>query len=339
MEGARAGAVQEAPEGTEQKVGMQQNHTALLSSLDAEGRSRLRSCGGPLAAGWQLASPAFPSERLEDGEYRLTARALLDQDIAQAGRTCRCKRSTGDRVGQTCDAALCRQAHHAYRCAVGGGLKQRSIAVEDVYAGIHRECGFQVDRQVAVPAWDRFRWRCRGANCSEHGVLFAPPVGPCGACGSALDTTREEAVLRLEVRSAEVPRLFLDVTVRHGVPGCPGRLVRTAGRDGATNHEAEQDKRERYPEGRSPWRALPLALESYGRHGKAALLHLRGLAREQVARLVDGGGAAASLLLLRWGCRLSVALHRANARGLRRVLGADAAAWQLGRLLSADLAG
>ena len=164
------------------------NHTALLSSLDAEGRSRLRSCGGPLAAGWQLASPAFLSERLEDGEYRLTARALLGQDLAQVGRTCRRKRSTGDRVGQTCDAALCRQAHHAYRCAVGGGLKQRSIAVEDVYAGIHRECGFQVDRQVAVPAWDRFRWRCRGANCSEHGVLFAPPVGPCGACGSALDT-------------------------------------------------------------------------------------------------------------------------------------------------------
>ena len=35
----------------------QNHHAALLNTLNAENRARLRSCGGPLAAGWQLASP------------------------------------------------------------------------------------------------------------------------------------------------------------------------------------------------------------------------------------------------------------------------------------------
>ena len=81
---------------------------------------------------------------------------------------------------------------------------------------------------------------------------------------------REEAVLDLEVRSAEVPCLYLDVTVRHAVPGDAERLARASRQPGATNAVAEQDKRDRYPNGRAPWKAEPLALESYGRHGAAA---------------------------------------------------------------------
>ena len=307
------------------------NQTALLASLDAEDRARLNSCAGPLAAGWQLASPGQPQERLDDRDYALTARALLGQSLASDGLTCRCKLVTGDRAGEACGAAMCRRLHHAYRCAAGGGLKRRSAAVEDAWEGIYRDCGYHVDRQVAVPTWDRFRWRC---PCGARGLAFDPP-GPCASCGSQLAAVREEAVLDLEVRSAEVPGLFLDVTVRHPVPGDADRLARAATRAGATNREAEQDKCSRYPSGRAPWKALPLALESFGRHGPAALAQLRKLARGQAARLEEGRKAAAGALLLRWGCRLGVALHRANAANLRRALGANAGHAQLREALAA----
>ena len=154
-------------------------------------------------------------------------------------------------------------------------------------------------------------------------MAFAPPGGPCSFCGSALATEREEAVLDLEARSAEVPRLYLDVTVRHAVPGSGPRLARAAALDGAVNREAEADKRSRYPDGRAPWRVVPFALETHGRLGRTALLHLRKLARAQAQRLDEGADEATSSLLLRWGCRLSVALHRANAENLRTALGTE----------------
>ena len=62
---------------------------------------------------------------------------------------------------------------------------------------------------------------------------------------------------------------------------------------------------------------VPLAAETCGRLGPAAFRHLRSLARTQAARLPEDGGEAASALVLSWGCRLSVALQRANAELLR----------------------
>ena len=82
-----------------------------------------------------------------------------------------------------------------------------------------------------------------------------------------------------------------------------------------------------------------MALETYSRHGHAALQHLRKLVRAQAARLPEAGDGAAGALLLRWGCRLSVALHRANAQNLRRGLGADATAASLRLALAESLAG
>ena len=96
------------------------------------------------------------------------------------------------------------------------------------------------------------------------------------------------------------------------MPGDETRLTAAANRDGAVAQQAEADKRARYPEGRWPWHAVPLAQEAGGRHGRSALQHLRKLARAQAARLDEGSEAAASALVLRWGCWLSVALHRAN---------------------------
>ena len=127
------------------------------------------------------------------------------------------------------------------------------------------------------------------------------------------------------MRSAEAPCTYFDVTVRHAIPGDTHRLNTAAARDGAVNREAEADKRHRYPDGQTPWRVVPLALETYGRHGPSALEHLRKLARTAAAQLGEEGDAeaAASALVARWGARLSAALHRANAARLRSCLGAN----------------
>ena len=113
----------------------------------------------------------------------------------------------------------------------------------------------------------------------------APPAGPCTACGALLTVQREEAVLDLEVQGLDAPRLFLDVTVRHGVPGDEERLAAAAAFDGAVNKEAERDKQSRYPSGQSPWPALPLAQETFGRLGRTALSPLRNLARRRALAL------------------------------------------------------
>ncbi len=197
------------------------------------------------------------------------------------------------------------------------------MAVERAYERIRQECGCQTDREVHVPAWDRWRWRCTAPTCTERGLTYAPPAGPCGLCGGALDPKGEEAVLDLEVRSAWVPKLFLDVTVRHSVPGEGERLARAARTDGAVNLEAEREKESRYPAARAPHKVAPLAVETFGRHGKQALKYLRKLARKKAETLDEGGDQAVSALVLRWGCQLSVALQRANAANLRRSLGAQ----------------
>ena len=141
------------------------------------------------------------------------------------------------------------------------------------------------------------------------------------------------------MRGPDAPRVFVDVTVRHGVPSAGERLARAAARNGAVNNEAEAAKRSRYPDGRAPTRVVPFALETYGRLGRTALLHLRQLARAQAQRLEESADEAASTLTLRWGCRLSVALHRANAEALRAAFGKQAATENSKNNLATDLAG
>ncbi len=303
------------------------NYANCLTQLSLEDRAQLRSCAGPLAAGWQWASPASLSERLDDATYRCTARSLLSQAVAPAaGATCQHKARTGDNAGQRCGAALCSHARHAHRCAVGGSFTERTEALERVWTRIHRECGHSVETQVHVPQWDRWRWHCSARPaCQQRGVAWAPPTAPCGACGAALSAVREEAVLDLETRSAEAPRTLYDVTVRYAVPGDASRLRAAAARDGAVAAEAEDDKKRRYPDGQTPWRAVPLATETGGRHGLTALKHLRKLARKQAEKLEEGGDEAVSALVQKWGAWLSVALQRANAKVLLAALGTEAA--------------
>ena len=138
-------------------------------------------------------------------------------------------------------------------------------------AQLHEECGHAVERQVYVPQWDRWKWRC--APCGRSGQAWDRPAALCPTCGEPSTVEREEAVLDLDIRSAAVPRLLCDVTVRHSVPGLGQRLAAAAAHDGAVNREAEADKRQRYPDGRTPWRVLPLAFETFGRLRAAPLRH------------------------------------------------------------------
>ena len=197
--------------------------------------------------------------------------------------------------------------------------------MEDAWERIHRECGYHTARQIPVPAWDRWKWRC--AHCNARGTTLDPPAGPCSGCGAPLQIEREEAILDLEAQAPGCPRQLADITVRYSVPGDAEKLAAAAQRDGAVNAEAEGDKRRRYPAGRAPWAVLPLALETGGRHGRAALRHLRMLARDLAQGLgeEEGSSAVAGALTRRWGAELSVALHGATARQLRSSLGGDRA--------------
>ena len=80
-------------------------------------------------------------------------------------------------------------------------------------------------------------------------------------------------------------------------------------------------------------------METFGRHGRASLKHLRKLAHKRAEGLEEDSTDAVSALVLRWGCRLSVALHRANAANLRRCLGAADLEKARGQELACALAG
>ena len=175
-------------------------------------------------------------------------------------------------------------------------------------------------------------------GCGFHGLSWDVPTAPCGLCGLDLVVKREEAVLDLEVRTPGAPRTFFDVTVRHSVPGDAARAAAAANRAGAVAKEAENTKKARYPDGRTPWRCVPLAQETHGRFGAQAFQHLRRLAKEKATAEFEGGGAehAAGALVQKWAAWLSVALHRVNAAVLWTALGAEKRA--VGDL-AAELAG
>ena len=170
--------------------------------------------------------------------------------------------------------------------------------MEDARELIHKKCGQRVDRQVQVPGWDRFHFE-----------------GACGHKGQRL-------VPSLEVQGIRSQVLYFDVTVHHSVP-TGDLLVRASDGDSAAQVTAEQTKYSRYPARRCPHRVVPLAVETFGRHGPRALKYQRKLARRRAEALDENGDEAVSCLVLRWGCQLSVALQRADVANLLRCVGAQ----------------
>ena len=312
--------------------------SSCLASMDAPSRARLRSCSGPFASAWQWAAPGSPQELLVDDVFVACSRMLLGQPVVPADSICQNVTRTGTNAGIQCGVPLCAQGHHCHRCSRGGGLKARSEDIEQVLAAIHFECGHTVNTQVYVPQWDRWKTHC--SRCQVHSVTWSDAEAPCCRCGGPLVVEREEAILDVEVRSSRVPRLFIDVTVHHSVPGDASRLAAAARCGGTVNREAEAEKKRRYPDGLAPWSVIPFAVETYGRLGTAALAHLRSLARARAQGLPDGGGdVAVTALLQRWTARLSAALQRSNSRRLGTSLGTVAHAKRGARELAEGMAG
>ena len=133
----------------------------LLEILGEEGRARLRSCSGPLAGAWQPASPALPTEQLNDAEYALISRSLLGKAVCRGDPvTCCNMAKTGERAGVPCGEPLGRSCSHAFNCPRGGHMIARTRAVEDVHEAVHRERGYVTAREMHVLAWDRPKWTC-----------------------------------------------------------------------------------------------------------------------------------------------------------------------------------
>ena len=187
-------------------------HTALLGSLDAASEARFHSCAGPLAAAWQWASLRNAGETIDDGDYRSTARELLGQPVAMPGCTCQNRTRTGPSACQPCGEPLCAYARHAYRCSRGGGLKARSVDVENVLVSIHEECGYTVARHVHIP--EPIRWKSHCGPCNSRGITWDLPGAPCDVCGASTELELEEAIPDLDARSARVPRALLDATAK-----------------------------------------------------------------------------------------------------------------------------
>ena len=127
------------------------------------------------------------------------------------------------------------------------------------------------------------------------------------------DTPTERAILDLRIEGGPGgPRRFADVVVPH--PVATHHQGPAAARDGAAAAHCEREKYRRY----GP-HVLPLAVESFGRWGPAAMKWWRALA-QQVARadpaLQHQGKWAVPGLLNRWWAETGAALQRANAEAL-----------------------
>ena len=104
---------------------------------------------------------------------------------------------------------------------------------------------------------------------------------------------------------------YADVVVHHAVQGNDSLTQANANADGAEARRAEAVKYARY--GRA---VLPLALETFGRWGPAALRWWRLLARhvaDNDPQLSHLGHWAMANLLSSWWARVSIALQTQNA--------------------------
>ena len=124
---------------------------------------------------------------------------------------------------------------------------------------------------------------------------------PCPHCGQLASSVLEEAVLDIETRDHSGARTFIDVTIRHSIPGDSRRLQQAARCSNVVNSEAEKIKHLRYPSSAGvPGKMLPFAMVTFGGFGREAHLFLSSLARLQAQRAESDQRLAASALIARW---------------------------------------
>ena len=249
---------------------------SLLQDLP-QSQIRLRSCGGPGAGAFLLASAIETSgTELLDGAMQHSLAWRLGLPTTSPEQTCSigCLR----RHGEPCGAHLDELGEHPVVCKYGGFKTTRHSLLVQQLRGILRESFAIVSpREVEVPAWRR-------ADGLTARMDIAFLVDGC--------------------------RSYVDVTVRH--PGVAKYRRRAALQDGHAASVAESAKRQRYPAVAAAGlqEVVPFAVETYGRFGPSArrlLSQARHRLSESDERLRGWAGAA---LLQRWQALLSCSLQR-----------------------------
>ena len=164
-------------------------------------------------------------------------RPECDRDeLARASATC-CNQA---RDGTICSTALDPHGFHAETCQPGGGVVQRHGDLAKAVGGLAKRwlyCSPLYEQRV--PAWDRARPRRQAEGLG--------------------DPVLERAILDIQYPEPDGD-WWVDVTVRHPAAGADAAVRAAARRTGEASRRAEREKHSRYLDGRTPWRALPLAL-------------------------------------------------------------------------------
>ena len=122
------------------------------------------------------------------------------------------------------------------------------------------------------------------------------------------------------------PVHYLDIVATHPVSATDATTRANARTDGRQAASWEQRKQQRYS-----LDVVPLAVESYGRWGRAALNYFRRLARVVAAHdqaFAHHGRWATSALMARWLAVLSVGLQTGSANTLAEAFAAPRASWR-----------
>ena len=301
---------------------------ALLGRLPRADRARLRSCGGPGAGAWLLATPTNQTQSFEDGDFSAAVRLRLGQALCLPGVRCYNLYSSRGRRGERCADFQDAQGLHGLLCKVGGLVGRRHDQLRELLAYFLAAAGYHVLQEQWEPRWDRVV-RDRNGNPvpqrDEDGNVVLDAAGnPVPKVEHARLDHRWEA-------PPEEPRGYGDVVVSH--PGAASWEARAADEDGATAEAAARAKHDRYPEDAvRPGRLTAFSVESWGRWSKEAYRFLKRAAARSAVRspgVQELGARGSSAVLGSWLTQLSCALQKANVAMLRGSAG-DARAWPEG---------
>ena len=221
----------------------------MLGALCPVERSRVRSCGGPVAGLFLTAIPESPS----CPEFR---RALLMRlGMAQCVEGTPCQHLAAS-LDAKCGHILLADARHALCCKYGKGIMRLHSFVADYVAKCCSIAGLHARREVVVPEWAQSRVQQDGSRKVVEAIMDVEATG-----------------------FGDISVLHIDATVRY--PLAQRYLQVADGHsssdiDGHATKVADKDKQERYPP-RNGLRVTTAAVETFGRLGDAFLDLLQNL--------------------------------------------------------------
>ena len=262
---------------------------------DDEGRA------SPGTSDWLVASPRTLAFVMPDAAYCTSLRARLRLDLAHVSATCVYRTHTTHR---TCGAELTRNADHAHGCCRAPVLA-RHHAIRDLWCRLCREAGCSADTEQIVYELGRRRPR------QQVNPDAVEPAARIDGENGGEDVVADVRALQ----GPAAPAVYTDVVVTHPVNCHHGAWTATA-----RGVAARREERKKYADytpnpGGRPVCFVPLAFETFGRWGPAAVTELRRLARLRMdadrASPLEPAAAFRSVLT-RWRQQVAVALQRGN---------------------------